>query len=121
RLMVVAPYDPGSLNNIEKAISQSDLGLNPSNDGQVVRIAFPPLTEERRLDLIKVVRNMAEEGRVAVRNVRRHYKNDLEALQGEISDDDIRRAEKELQDLTDRVVARIDALLEEKEAELREV
>ncbi|HEX2153517.1 MAG TPA: ribosome recycling factor [Acidimicrobiia bacterium] len=121
RLLLISPFDPSSLNDIEKAISQSDLGLNPSNDGQVIRISFPPLTEERRNELVKVVRHMAEEGRVAVRNVRRHYKTDMEALHGEISDDDIRRAEKELQDLTDRKTANIDTLLEEKEAELREV
>lgn len=121
RLLVISPFDPSSLNDIEKAISQSDLGLNPSNDGQVIRIAFPPLTEERRVELIKVVRHMAEEGRVAVRNLRRHCKSDIEELHGEVSDDDIRRAEKELQDLTDRHVGRIDSLLEDKEAELREV
>ena len=121
RLMVVSPYDPNSLSDIEKAISSSDLGLNPSNDGKVIRISFPPLTEERRLELVKLVRNMAEEGRVAVRNIRRHTKTDIEALHGEISDDDIRRAEKDLQDLTDRFIGQIDSLLEEKEAELREV
>lgn len=121
RLLVISPFDPSSINEIEKAISSSDLGLNPSNDGQVIRIAFPPLTEERRIELVKVVRHMAEEGRVAVRNLRRHCKNDIEALHGEISDDDIRRAENELQDLTDRHVDRIDSHLEDKEAELREV
>src|SRR5690606_14483949 len=94
RLMVVSPYDPNSLSDIEKAISSSDLGLNPSNDGKVIRISFPPLTEERRLELVKLVRNMAEEGRVAVRNIPRHTKTDIEALHGEISDDDIRRARK---------------------------
>lgn len=121
RLLVISPFDPSSINQIEKAISSSDLGLNPSNDGQVIRIAFPPLTEERRTELVKVVRHMAEEGRVAVRNLRRHCKNDIEELRGEISDDDIRRAENELQDLTDRHVARIDSHLDDKEAELREV
>ena len=121
RLMVVSPYDPGSLNDIEKAIASSDLGLNPSNDGKVIRIAFPPLTEERRMELVKVVRNMAEEGRVAIRNIRRHTKTDIEALQGEISDDDIRRAEKDLQALTARYIGQTDSLLEDKEADLREV
>lgn len=121
RLLVVAPFDKGSMSNIERAISQSDLGLNPSNDGQVIRLSFPPLTAERREDLIRLVRHMTEEGRVAVRNIRRHAKADIEALQGEISDDDIRRAEKELQDVTDRHIDRVDALLENKEAELREV
>ncbi len=121
RLLVVQPFDKGSMGAIEKAIQSSDLGLNPSNDGTVIRIAFPPLTEERRLELIRLVRHMAEEGRVAIRNVRRHIKSDLEALHGEVSDDDIRRAEKELQDLTDTYVAQIDELLERKETELREV
>lgn len=121
RLLMVAPFDPSTVGDIERAISQSDLGLNPSNDGQVIRLAFPPLTEERRDELVKVVRHMAEEGRVAVRNIRRHSKSEMEALHGEISDDDIRRAEKELQDVTDSHVTRIDSLLEHKEAELREV
>lgn len=121
RLLVVQPFDKSSLGNVEKALQQSDLGLNPTNDGNVIRIAFPPLTEERRRDLIKVVRNMAEEGRVAVRNIRRHTKTDMEALHGEISDDDIRRGEDELQKLTDRFVERIDALLSNKEEELLEV
>lgn len=121
RLLVITPFDPKSIGDIERAISQSDLGLNPSNDGQLIRIAFPPLTEERRVELVKMVRHMAEEGRVAIRNIRRHAKSDIEALQGEVSDDDIHRAEKELQDLTDQYVSRIDSLLEDKEAELREV
>lgn len=121
RLLVVQPFDKSSVPNIEKALQQSDLGLNPTNDGNVIRIAFPPLTEERRKDLIKVVKNMAEEGRVAVRNVRRHAKADMEALHGEISDDDIRRGEDELQKLTDRYVERIDSLLSTKEEELLEV
>lgn len=121
RLLVVSPFDKSSLSNIERAISQSDLGLNPSNDGSLIRIAFPPLTAERRDDLIRVVRQMAEEGRVAVRNVRRHAKTDIEHLHGEISDDEIRRAEKDLQDVTDSHIGRIDSLLENKESELREV
>ncbi len=121
RLLVIHPFDKGSVANIEKAIRESDLGLNPSNDGNVVRLAFPPLTEERRRDLIKVVRNMAEDGRVAIRNVRRHTKTDMEALHGEISDDDIHRGEKELQEITDEFVGKIDQQLERKEAELLEV
>lgn len=121
RMLLVTPYDKSSLGEIERAISQSDLGLNPNNDGQNIRLLFPPLTQERRDELVKVVRHMAEEGRVAVRNLRRHCKSDMEALHGEISDDDIRRAEKELQEVTDRHIARIDTLLEHKEAELREV
>ncbi len=121
RLLVIQPFDKSTVNDIEKAIQQSDLGLNPSNDGNVIRIAFPPLTEERRKDLIKLVRHMAEEGRVAVRNVRRHIKADMEALHGEISDDDIRRGEDELQKLTDKYVEKIDSLLANKEEELLEV
>lgn len=121
RLLVVQAYDKGSIPAIEKAIRESDLGLNPSNDGNVIRLAFPPLTEERRKELIRVVRQMAEDGRVAVRNVRRHVKTDMEALHGEISDDDIRRAESELQDVTDEFTGRIDEQLERKEAELLEV
>ncbi len=121
RMLVVQPFDKSTVNDIERALQTSDLGLNPSNDGNVIRIAFPPLTEERRKDLIKLVRNMAEEGRVAVRNLRRHSKSDMEAMHGEISDDDIRRGEEELQKLTDRYVERIDRLLSHKEDELLEV
>ena len=121
RMLVVQPFDKSTVNDIERALQASDLGLNPSSDGNVIRIAFPPLTEERRKDLIKLVRNMAEEGRVAVRNLRRHSKSDMEAMHGEISDDDIRRGEEELQKLTDRYVERIDRLLSHKEDELLEV
>jgi ribosome recycling factor len=121
RLLVVNPFDRSTVADIERAIQLSDLGLNPTNDGSVIRIAFPPLTEERRRDLIKVVKHMAEEGRVAIRNIRRHLKTDMEALHGEISDDDIRRGEDDLQKLTDRFVVRIDNLLTHKEEELLEV
>jgi ribosome recycling factor len=121
RLLVVQPFDQSTVNDIEKAIHEADLGLNPTNDGNVIRIAFPALTEERRKDLIKVVRHMAEEGKVSVRNVRRASKNDMEQLHGEISDDDIRRGEEELQELTDRYTHKIDEILGRKESELREV
>ncbi|HYU58465.1 MAG TPA: ribosome recycling factor [Actinomycetota bacterium] len=123
RLLVIQPYDRGAMTAMEKAIMSSDLGLTPSNDGNVIRLAFPQLTEERRKELIKVVHHRAEEGRVAVRNVRRHHKEELERLERdrEISEDDLRRAEKELQKLTDRFVAEIDELLEHKEQELLEV
>lgn len=121
RLLVVQPFDKSTVGDIERAIQQSDLGLNPTNDGSVIRIAFPPLTDERRQELIKVVRHMAEEGRVSVRNVRRHSKTDMESLHGEISDDDIHRGEDELQKLTDKFVERIDTLLGNKEEELLEV
>ncbi|HYZ10353.1 MAG TPA: ribosome recycling factor [Actinomycetota bacterium] len=123
RLLVIQPYDRGAMAAMEKAIMQSDLGLSPSNDGQVIRLAFPQLTEERRKELIKVVHGRAEDGKVAVRNVRRHAKEELERLKkdGEISEDDLNRAEKELQKLTDQHVARIDELLSHKEQELMEV
>ena len=121
RLLVVQPYDKSSIPAIERAIQEGDLGLNPSNDGNVIRLAFPALTEERRRDLIRMVRSIAEDGRVAIRNVRRHTKDDMEALEGEISEDDIRRGEKDLQDVTDEHVKRLDELLEHKEEELLEV
>ena len=121
RLLVVQPYDKSSIPAIERAIQEGDLGLNPSNDGNVIRLAFPALTEERRRDLIRMVRSIAEDGRVAIRNVRRHTKDDMEALEGEISEDDIRRGEKELQEVTDQHVKRLDELLEHKEEELLEV
>jgi ribosome recycling factor len=121
RMLIVQPYDKSSINAIERAIQESDLGLNPSNDGNIIRLAFPSLTEERRKELIRVVRHLAEEGRIAIRNVRRHTKDDVEALEGDVSEDDVRRAEKTLQDLTDRHIARIDELLGHKEEELLEV
>jgi ribosome recycling factor len=121
RLLVVQPFDKSTVSDIERAIQQADLGLNPTNDGSVIRIAFPPLTEERRKELIKLVRHMAEEGKVAVRNIRRGNKTDMEELHGEISDDDIRRGEDELQKLTDRFTERIDEILGNKEEELLEV
>ena len=121
RTIGVTPWDKKMIGVVERAIRDSDLGLNPATQGDIVRVPMPPLTEERRKDLIKVVRNMAEEGRVAVRNIRRHSKADMESMHGEISDDDIRRGEDELQKLTDRFVERIDQLLGHKEGELLEV
>ena len=121
QMLLVQPYDKSVIADIERSLQTSDLGLNPSSDGNVIRIAFPQLNEERRHELIKVVRHMAEEGRVAVRNVRRHAKTDIEALDGEVSEDDIRRGEQELQQVTDRHTSRIDEFLEHKEAELLEV
>lgn len=121
RMLLVQPYDKSAINAIEKAIMKADLGLNPSNDGNIIRLIFPQLTEERRKDLIRVVRNLAEEGRIAIRNIRRHTKDDIEALEGDVSEDDVRRAEKELQEMTDRHVHRIDEMLEKKEEELLEV
>jgi ribosome recycling factor len=123
RVLVISPYDKGSMKAIEKAIQVSDLGINPSNDGHVVRLVFPPLTEERRRDLVKVVRNRAEEGRVAVRNIRRQTRHDLEALEkdGDLSKNDLDRAEKELEKVTHSTVEEIDQMLEHKERELLEV
>jgi ribosome recycling factor len=123
RLLVIQPYDKNAMSAMEKAIMQSDLGLTPSNDGNVIRLAFPQLTEERRKELIKVVHQRSEDGRVSVRNVRRHAKEELERLQkdGEISEDDLARAEKELQKTTDRFVGEIDEMLRHKEQELMEV
>lgn len=123
RLLVIQPFDRNAVGAMEKAIMSSDLGLTPSNDGNVIRLAFPPLTEERRKELTKMARDRAEEGRVSVRNVRRHAKEQLERLEHDhaISEDDLRRAEKELQRLTDQYVAEIDQVLEHKEKELMEV
>ncbi|HET9731618.1 MAG TPA: ribosome recycling factor [Acidimicrobiales bacterium] len=123
RVLVINPYDKGSLKAIEKAIQHSDLGVNPSNDGQVIRLTFPALTEERRKELVKVVRHKAEEARVAVRNLRRATRHDLESLEkdGDISSDELDRAEKELEKVTQEVVAEIDKLLGHKEQELLDV
>jgi ribosome recycling factor len=119
RMLIVQPFDKTSIPAIERGIQQADLGLNPSNDGNIIRLAFPALTEERRHELIKVVRSLAEEGRIAIRNVRRHVKDAIEAE--DVSEDDIRRAEKELQVLTDRHTEAIDVALGRKEEELLEV
>jgi ribosome recycling factor len=120
RVLTISPYDKGTIKAIEEAIQQSDLGVNPSNDGQIIRLTFPELTEERRKGFVKVVRNRAEEGRVAVRNARRHARQELESLEkdGEISKDDLDRAEKELEKHTHEVVAEIDDMLKHKEQEL---
>ena len=141
-LLVVSPYDKGSLGAIEKAIMGSDLGINPTNDGTVIRLAFPPLTEERRKELVKVVRHKAEEGKVAVRNLRRAGRHELEALQkdgaddlrraarheldalqkdGDLSSDELERVEKDLEKITQDQVAAIDQLLAHKEQELLQV
>jgi ribosome recycling factor len=123
RLLQVQPFDKSAIGAIEKAIMSSDLGITPNNDGNVIRLAFPPLTEERRKELVKTVHHRAEEGRVAVRNVRRHSKEELEKLERDsaISEDDLKRAEKELQKLTDQSVAEIDEIQRHKEQELMEV
>jgi ribosome recycling factor len=123
RLLTIQPYDPGSIKAIERAIQESDLGLTPSNDGKLIRLPIPQLTEERRKELVKVVRHLAEEGRVAVRNVRRDVMHDLKELvrDGEVGDDEERRAEERVQKLTDEHVGKIEELLKKKEAEIMEV
>jgi ribosome recycling factor len=123
RLLVISPYDKGSIKAIEKAIQASDLGITPSNDGAVIRLAFPQLTAERRKEMVKIVKHRAEEARVAVRNLRRSARHDLEAFQkeGELSEDDLDRAEKELEKLTHEYVAEIDNLAAHKEQEMLEV
>ena len=123
RIIIVAPYDMGAMANIEKAIRDSDLGVNPANDGKVLRCVFPELTEERRKEYIKVARTKAEDGRVAIRNLRRHAKQSLEKLEkdGEVGKDDITGAEKRLDGMTKTHTDKIDDLLKHKEAELLEV
>jgi ribosome recycling factor len=122
-LLVVTPYDKGSLGAIEKAIMASDLGINPTNDGNVIRLAFPPLTEERRKELVKVVRHKAEEAKVAVRNLRRSGRHELDALQkdGSLSTDELERVEKDLDKITQEQVSAIEQLLGQKERELLQV
>ena len=123
RLITVQPYDKSSIKTIEKAINESDIGLSPSNDGNLIRLVVPDLTEERRRDLVKVVRNLAEEGRVAIRNVRRDTMQHLRELkaEGEASSDDEHRGEVELQKLTDGRVGDLDGVLKAKEEEILEV
>ncbi len=123
RMLTVTPFDKGTMRDIERAIMESDLGLTPSNDGKLIRLPIPQLTEERRRDLVKQVRHIAEEGRVAIRNVRRdalHHLKDLER-NGEAGADDVHRAEERLQKVTDEHVGRVDAALKAKEAEIMEV
>jgi len=123
QLLVISPYDRSAIKDIERAIIASDLGLNPSNDGQVIRVPFPPLTEERRKELVKLCRHYAEEARVAVRNIRRDSNERLKRAEkdAEISQDDLHRAEAEIQKLTDAHVHEIDEALKRKEAEIMEV
>jgi ribosome recycling factor len=123
RLLVVSPFDKGAMAAIEKAISNSDLGLVPSNDGSVIRLAFPPLTEDRRKAMVKIVRQKAEEGKVALRAVRRHARQEVEGLEKEhgLSSDEIERVEKHLDKLTHEETEVVDSLLAQKEHELLEV
>lgn len=123
RMIIVSPYDQGALPAIEKAIRDSDLGVNPTNDGKIIRVVFPELTEERRKEFIKVAKSKAEDARISVRNVRRHAKETLDKMikDGDAGEDEIRRGEKSLDDTTHKYVAQVDELLKHKEAELLEV
>jgi ribosome recycling factor len=123
RMIVIQPFDKGSLGGIEKAIRNSDLGVNPNSDGVIIRIVLPELTEERRREYIKTARHKAEDGKVAIRNIRRHAKDTLDKMikSGEAGEDDVRRAERELDELTQTYVGQVDELLKHKEAELLEV
>ena len=123
RLLTITPFDKGVTRDIEKAIMESDLGLTPNNDGSIIRLQIPEMTEERRRDMVKVARGVAEEGRIAIRNIRRDVMHDLKELKdaGETGADDVHRAEERLQKVTDEHVAAIDAALKAKEAEIMEV
>jgi ribosome recycling factor len=123
RMAVIKPYDSGQLQAIEKAIRNSDLGVNPTNDGQIIRVNFPQLTEERRRDLVKQARSKGEDAKIAIRNVRRRAKEELDRINkdGEAGEDEVRRAEKELDDLTAQHISGIDDAMKNKEAELLEV
>jgi ribosome recycling factor len=123
RMAVIKPYDPNQLGAIEKAIRDSDLGVNPTNDGMIIRVVFPQLTEERRRELGKVARHKGEEAKVSIRNIRRHAKDALDkmARDGETGEDEVRRAEKELDETTQKYVATVDDVVKHKEAELLEV
>ena len=123
RMLVIQPYDKSSLGEVEKAIQKSDLGLNPTNDGSVIRLAVPALTEERRRELTKVVKKYAEEAKIVVRNIRRDGNDELKKLEknGEITEDELRSLTEEIQKVTDQHVAKIDTLTKEKEKEIMEV
>ena len=123
RMAVITPYDKSSMGAVEKAIRDSDLGVNPSNDGQVIRVVFPQLTEERRKEYIKLARGKAEDAKVSVRNIRRHAKEAIDKMikDGEVGEDEVRRAEKELDETTHKYVSTVDEVVKHKEAELLEV
>lgn len=123
QLLVIQPWDKNAISAIEKAIMQSDLGLTPTNDGNLIRVPFPPLSEERRKELVKVAKKMAEEGRVAIRNIRRDANEHLKGLEKEheISEDELKRAQQKVDDLTKRYIEEIDKLLSHKEQEIMEV
>jgi ribosome recycling factor len=123
RMALISPFDKGAMASIEKAIRESDLGVNPGNDGSVIRVNFPQLTEERRKEFIKVVKSKAEDSKISIRNIRRAAKEAMEKMEkdGDIGKDDLARAEKELEKITSEHVAKIDELLKHKEVELLEV
>jgi len=123
RMVIIQPYDKGSMSAIEKAVRNSDLGVNPTNDGVIIRVAFPELSEERRREFIRVARHKAEDSRVSIRNIRRHAKDSIDKLvkNGDAGEDDGRRAERELDELTHGYVGQVDELLKHKESELLEV
>lgn len=123
RMIIITPYDKGASAGIEKALRESDLGINPTTDGAIIRVVLPQLTEERRKEYIKVARTKAEDSRISIRNIRRHAKDTLDRLQkdGDAGEDDVRRAEKALDDLTHKHVEHVDEILKHKEAELLEV
>lgn len=123
RLVVIQPWDPTVLNEIEKAIQKSELSLNPSNDGKVIRINIPPLTEERRKEYVKMAKNMAEQARVAVRNIRRDANDSIKKKEkdGDITEDQSKKGHDDIQEMTDKHIEKIDAILEEKEKEIMEI
>ncbi|OIJ17866.1 ribosome recycling factor [Anaerobacillus alkalidiazotrophicus] len=123
RLLLIQPYDKSALADVERAIQKSDLGLSPSNDGSVIRITIPPLTEERRRELVKLVKKSAEDAKVAIRNVRRDANDDLKKLQkdGELTEDELRRSTEDVQKLTDKEIVKIDEVAANKEKEIMEV
>ncbi|MPY99783.1 MAG: ribosome recycling factor [Actinophytocola sp.] len=123
RMAVIKPYDASQLNEIERAIRDSDLGVNPTNDGTIIRVAIPQLTEERRKEMVKVAKSKGEDAKISIRSVRRKAKEELERLgkEGEVGEDEVTRAEKELQNLTDSYVHQVEELVKHKEAELLEV
>ena len=122
RMLIITPYDKSALKEMEKAIASTpNLGASPSNDGQIIRVVMPELTQDRRKEFVKIVRGKGEDAKVSIRNIRRRAKDDLDALKGEVGDDEVARAEKELDGLTRKHVDQIDEALKRKEAELLEV
>lgn len=123
RIIVIQPWDASTLKEIEKAIQKSDIGINPSNDGKVIRLVFPPLTEERRKELLKVVKKYGEESKVAIRSIRRDSLEEYKALkkEGQITEDDLKATEKDIQELTDKYIEEIDKIVEAKSREILEV